>query len=176
MTRDDLPVLFDELGLKTGVEVGVQKGKYSEVLCKNNPGVSLDCVDIWTLRGRVKTKREALERIKGYDARLVDKPSLEAANDFDDKSLDFVYIDASHLFDDVMMDIIMWSKKVRIGGIVSGHDYMRHSRHWKKEWAGLFYAVQSYTSAHFILNWYITTEDVPSFFWVKNFEQYTEYF
>ena len=34
-----------------------------------------------------------------------------------------MYIDADHCFDSVMQDIIVWSARVRIGGIVSGHDY-----------------------------------------------------
>jgi predicted O-methyltransferase YrrM len=51
---------------------------------------------------------------------------LRAADDFLDNSLDFVYIDAGHRFDDVVQDIIKWTKKVRKGGIISGHDYMEY--------------------------------------------------
>jgi hypothetical protein len=43
--------------------------------------------------------------------------------DFDDESLDFVYIDANHRPDFVREDIREWTKKVKKGGIVSGHDY-----------------------------------------------------
>jgi len=37
--------------------------------------------------------------------------------------LDFVYIDGDHSFDAVVRDVILWSNKVRPGGIVAAHDY-----------------------------------------------------
>ena len=45
--RDDLAGLIGRLGLKVGVEVGVRKGDFSEVLCKNIPDIRLSCVDPW---------------------------------------------------------------------------------------------------------------------------------
>ena len=50
--------------------------------------------------------------------------SMEAARRFADESLDFVYIDANHDYRHVREDITEWSKKVRKGGIISGHDYL----------------------------------------------------
>ena len=48
---------------------------------------------------------------------------MDAVKDFADRSLDFVYIDANHEPQFVEEDIREWSKKVKVGGIVSGHDY-----------------------------------------------------
>ena len=48
---------------------------------------------------------------------------MEALKDFKDNSLDFVYIDGHHGFKWVAEDIYWWSKKVKKGGIISGHDY-----------------------------------------------------
>jgi predicted O-methyltransferase YrrM len=48
---------------------------------------------------------------------------MEALADISDESLDFVFIDAGHTYDDVKKDVEEWAKKVRVGGIVSGHDY-----------------------------------------------------
>ena len=48
---------------------------------------------------------------------------MDAVKDFADKSLDFVFIDGHHGYDYIKEDIREWSKKVRKGGIVSGHDY-----------------------------------------------------
>lgn len=39
--------------------------------------------------------------------------------------LDLVYLDGNHSFDMLLEDIIEWVPKVKIGGIVSGHDYDR---------------------------------------------------
>ena len=51
------------------------------------------------------------------------KSCIDALIDFEDESLDMIFIDANHSFDRVKEDIENWSKKVRKGGIVSGHDY-----------------------------------------------------
>lgn len=50
-------------------------------------------------------------------------PSLLAVNLFPDQSLDFVYIDASHSRPDVDNDIIAWYPKVKVGGVLGGHDW-----------------------------------------------------
>jgi hypothetical protein len=50
-------------------------------------------------------------------------PSLEAVKLYDDRSLDFVFIDAAHDYDNVKKDIIAWKPKVKLGGILAGHDY-----------------------------------------------------
>jgi hypothetical protein len=39
-----------------------------------------------------------------------------------------VYIDGNHSYEAAVEDIALWSKKVRKGGIVSGHDY----KDWSK--------------------------------------------
>ncbi len=79
-----------------------------------------------------------------------------------DESLDFVYIDADHRFDYVMEDLIAWGRKVRKGGIISGHDYYRFRN------AGVVPAVDVYTHCHYVGEWFITDEKEASFFWVKS--------
>ena len=49
--------------------------------------------------------------------------SVKAAADFEDCSLDIVYIDAYHNYEDVKKDIEAWLPKVKLGGILAGHDY-----------------------------------------------------
>jgi len=61
-----------------------------------------------------------------------------------------------------MQDIIVWSTKIRKGGIVSGHDYYRGRNN------GVVPAVDAYTYAHQINEWFVTDEKEASFFWVKN--------
>jgi len=128
-TREDLAQYFNELGFTTGAEIGVLAGLYSAVLCEANPGLKLFCIDAWGY-GEHKRKayhlqayEEAKVRLAPYDATLMHKLSMEAVKDFEDGSLDFVYIDANHKYSFVEEDIREWTKKVRKGGIVSGHDY-----------------------------------------------------
>lgn len=51
---------------------------------------------------------------------------MDAVKDFAPSSLDFVYIDGDHFYDRVLEDLTEWSKIVKPGGIISGHDYLTH--------------------------------------------------
>jgi len=141
MGRDNMAELFTELNFNMGAEIGVFKGKYSEVLCKANPNLKLYGVDAWMLDAHEpgvfvgdeeqayfdKCYKETLGRMSPYkNYTIVKKLSMEAVKDFEDNSLDFVYIDAGHDFISVANDLHHWQKKVRPGGIVSGHDYARY--------------------------------------------------
>ncbi len=166
-SRQQLAELFSELGYKLGAEIGVRQGLNSEALLKTIPGLKLICVDPWTPYARVNQGRQdsfyrhALGRLSGLNAEIKRMTSMEAAKEVADGSLDFVYIDGLHTFDDVIMDLIEWSKKVRVGGIVSGHDFYFFYQ------GGVVQAVSSFTAAHNITQWYITREIYPSWFWIK---------
>jgi hypothetical protein len=140
--RTDLANYFAECGFNLGVEVGVATGLYSEILCKANPNLHLFSVDPWYTVQRACSYDEAKQRLAAYNATLVRKTSMEAVNDFADASLDFVYIDGNHSFDFVMYDILGWTRKVKKGGIVAGHDYVV-GRH-----CGVITAVDAYTKSH----------------------------
>lgn len=168
--RDDLAKFMGEVGLKTGVEIGVLRGEYSQILCHAIPNLKLKMVDPWTRFSRRHSQQRMeyfMERAKkktiGFDVELIRKGSLEAVKDVPDNYLDFVYIDQMHEFDPVMMDLIQWNPKVKRGGIISGHDYSNVYYQF-----GVIHAVNAYTYAHNIHHWYVTDKDVnPSFFWVK---------
>lgn len=50
-----------------------------------------------------------------------------ASKIFPDNYIDIVFIDGSHDSNSVQRDIELWYPKVRVGGIISGHDYCRTS-------------------------------------------------
>jgi hypothetical protein len=168
-TRYDVAALFGELGYKVGAELGVKMGSFSRAIIDANPGVKLYCIDTWKAYSRTVNDARAeqhFERAKrklaGFDVTFLRKTGMEALNDIPDKSLDFIYIDALHDFDNVMVDIIHWSKKVRSGGIVSGHDYFHFYE------GGVVLAVDTYTRAHNINMWYVTKGELePSWYWVN---------
>ncbi len=131
--RLELAKHFAKLGFKTGAEVGVFSGYYSEVLCQTIPNLKLYCIDPWEVYPGYRDRkfepnmREAYEtaqtKLAPFDVEIIKKYSLDAAKDFKDKSLDFVYIDGNHEYKYVKQDIEAWTPKVRQGGIVAGDDY-----------------------------------------------------
>lgn len=177
--RGELPKLFNDSGFTIGAEIGVERGKFSEELCIGNQNlITLYCIDPWipykgNRRGGGEDKQrssfeEAVERLSKHPVKMIRKKSMDAVKDFEDNSLDFVYIDGNHDFDYVMQDIIEWSKKVRPGGIVAGHDYYHFHN------SGVIEAVDAYILAHGIRHWYLTDERMPTFFWVKQEKEMTK--
>lgn len=184
--RDGLAALFGELGYRKGAEIGVEQGRFSEVLCRENPGVRLYCVDAWArysgYRDHVDQEklnyfyRATEDRLKGYDAILVRGYSAEAVQGFKRDALDFVYIDANHTLPYVIQDIHLWSRCVRPGGIVSGHDYNEHPE--GRYQCHVVDAVTAWTRCHRIAPWFVVGEGSVesrgkrlrrnrSWFWVK---------
>jgi len=162
--REDVSKIISLIGLHKGAEIGVAAGEHSEVMLQNIEGCELLCVDFWGVAWSKKLEPVARKRLAPYNATIIKATSMEAARQVPNGSLDFVYIDANHTFDYVMEDLITWSRKVRKGGIVAGHDYDRSH----KRTGGLVQAVNAYTKAHRIQEWFLT--DPPhqaSFIWMK---------
>jgi hypothetical protein len=160
--RDNLPELFNELGFKVGAEIGVLKGDFSEKICKGVPRVKLYCVDPWKRVGGFDDyKDESLklaykltkEKLKDYDCEIIKKTSMAAVKDFDDGALDFVYLDGDHEYRSVVNDISEWIKKVRVGGIIAGHDYKRYADARVRN--HVVPAVGGYASAYQIRPWFV---------------------
>jgi hypothetical protein len=189
MNRNNLAELFHELGFTKGAEVGVETGAYSQVLCEANPDLELFCVDPYSpgayepdingidyrMDHFEKMYTRAKETLADYNANVIRKTSLDASRNFEDNSLDFVYIDGNHSFVNVAIDIHEWSKKVRPGGIVSGHDFAFFS---SKKQNHVKYVVLTYTKAYGIKPFFvagaeemdepgIVRDKFRSWFWVK---------
>lgn len=164
LDRKRLVLHFGERGFTRGAEVGVDRGRFSEYILKYNPNISMLCVDPWRWKLRGESRyNSTVRRLAPYGerARIIRADSFNAVHGVDDESLDFVYIDGDHTFDYVMTDIIWWSKKVRYGGVVAGHDYYRFRR------GGVVPAVDVYTQQHGITQWFLTDERTPTWFWVR---------
>jgi hypothetical protein len=159
--RNTMAAWFKEWGFRTGAEIGVMQGEYSEYLCQVNPELKLYCVDPWIFyqsrywvgpRQIAQQKVDAQARLAKYNTTIVEKWSIDAVKDFADNSLDFVYIDADHSYEHVMHDITEWSKKVRPGGVIAGHDY----NHRKAPTAhAVIPAVHRYTQDNQINPWFV---------------------
>jgi len=154
--RLELAKMFAALKFKTGAEIGVRAGEYTELLCQTIPTLEkIYAVDPWDVVAEDTTSavygksaqehyyRKTVRRLSKYpQVEIVRKLSHEAVRDIPFNSLDFVYIDGAHTFDYVMLDLIEWTKRVKPGGIVSGDDYYIMRR------GNVMGAVNAYCEAH----------------------------
>ena len=197
--RGGLCKIFRRLNYRVGAEIGVSKGRFSRLICQYNRRAKLYCVDPWNayigyverkgIRGQValdKHYEECKSRLAPYNCELIKAFSMDAVKNFKDDSLDFVFIDGNHSFEYVVNDIAEWSKKVRVGGIVSGHDFWTSAEGfgYKRLDLDLFIknltprekiqlcqvkdAVLAWTHTNKITPWFLTAaDDLSSWFWVK---------
>lgn len=122
-------------------EVGCYQGDFSKEILKNLTPKEFHMVDSWGRHLPQYKDYRFLEKNDGWE-KLYDeikrnfnlknvcihrKQSMECVNEFPDKYFDFVYIDADHSYQSVKNDILAWSRKVKDGGILSGHDYIMNS-------------------------------------------------
>ena len=124
------------------VEIGSFKGRSSSFMAveiaNSGKNIRFDCVDIWKVyrehqpgeTGEIKeviedTFEAFLNNMKPVTGffQTVRMPSVDAAATYADNSLDWVFIDAEHDYESVKKDIIAWYPKVKIGGMIGGHDF-----------------------------------------------------
>lgn len=164
-SRDDLPGFFREMGYKVGAEIGVLKGEFTEKFCQ--AGLKIYAIDPWLAfkgQGRDQNRQEqqdeyyetARSRLAPYsNCTIIRKTSMDALNDFSPRSLDFVYIDGCHEFPYVAQDIYEWSKVVKKGGVISGHDYFNTHPGANNVLCHVKVVVDAYTSLYKIDNWWL---------------------
>lgn len=123
------------------VEIGTWKGQSSAFLAVEiiNSGkkIKLDCIDNFTgsiiepgqMYDRDNMENRLLEvfnnnmkPVEGHYT-AIQSDSAAAASLYEDESLDFVFIDASHDYDSFRKDLFAWFPKVKVGGLLAGHDY-----------------------------------------------------
>ena len=134
----------------TCVEIGVHQGVFTEkILTFLNPD-KLYLIDPWA-EGHDKNAKESyagpLKNLKtAYsntsDMDLVTKKftnqitsnqvtiqrgySYDFVDSYPDNFFDFIYIDGCHLYDSVKADLEMFLPKLKNGGLMCGHDYVKY--------------------------------------------------
>lgn len=124
--------LVSEIGARRVAEVGVEKGLTARFLLEQHPGIDYVGVDPYFMAG----KGELNTVLDGYHSnlsawmqerypasRLIRATGDEAVSAFPDGHFDLVFIDADHDFLPVRNDVRQWTRKVRSGGLVVGHDF-----------------------------------------------------
>jgi hypothetical protein len=118
-----------------GVEIGVQYGVNARDILDKYDIKTLYLIDPYGLfpsasgggltgQESDKIKERAYDYLKNYNDKIiwVEEFSWDAVNLIPD-NLDFIYIDGDHRAEAVEKDIELYYPKVRIGGLVAGHDY-----------------------------------------------------
>lgn len=133
--------MLAERKVLVGAEIGTDHGQYAQQILEGIPGVKLYCIDPWTpytegddvhdkddvekiyneAKQRLEQRKE--DGLPKYNCTIIRDTSMEALQDFPDNFLDFVFIDGNHSYSYVLEDITEWTKKVKPGGIIAGHDY-----------------------------------------------------
>ena len=174
-----LPRLFKRLGFTVGVEIGIFKGRFTKYLCKENLNGKVYGIDPYIVYDEYPDHKnqdyldavykEARTRLMPYKAHFIIDTSMGALKRFADRSIDYVYIDGNHQYEYVKEDLREWSKKVKHGGIIAGHDYVNgHNgidfgvRKAVDEWIK-----ENKISYLFILNKDASTDQMPSWFFVN---------
>jgi lipopolysaccharide biosynthesis glycosyltransferase len=102
------------------------------------------------------TDSDTIKVIKDYTYNFLQ--SLE------DGYLDMVYIDADHSYEGVKNDLELSYKKVKIGGIISGHDYTLEKH------PGVVKAVDEFCKNYNLNIKYLTRDGCPTFLIIKTGE------
>ena len=150
-------------------ELGVDRGSFSKKIMEINNPNELHLVDIWDTNRYNDDKRQLVEKtfstqIKSGIITIHNNYSIIAVTQFEDNYFDWIYIDTNHSYVTTAEELLLYSKKVKPGGIISGHDYVVGN------WNGMVrYGVMEAVHEFCVLyNWeiiYITMEleDNPSF-------------
>lgn len=154
--RGSLGAELKRLGLTgTGVELGVKQGDFTKNVLSSWKQASLYVqVDLWAQQANYKDIAnkpdsvqlkfmnqsiaagddmvkagtvKAVTQCKGYTTQCVSR--------FEDNSLDLVYVDARHDRKGVLEDIQAYWPKLKVGGVMAGHDYLENYEAMGQDWA-----------------------------------------
>ena len=126
--------MFADMGLLTGVEIGVAEGRFSSMMLSEERIERLWSIDPFLTFPERSVYEPMLKACRlrlapfGDRSILLVEESPGAAAKFEDGGLGFVYIDGDHSYEACLADMTAWWPKVRSGGVMSGHDYTYNGR------------------------------------------------
>jgi len=162
--------IINKFALKTGAELGVAYGGHSEAILNNTKIDKLYGIDPYqhTIGYIDKMNypqdefdelyKYAIERLSRFKGRYehIKKYSKDAVINVPEQ-IDFIYIDADHSYEGVWNDLCLWFSKIKIEGIIGGHDYMH------PDFPGVKQAIDEFFSR---FNWKINYEG-DGVWWVQ---------
>lgn len=121
------------------IEVGIQTGHYTHILAQKFKNVvSIDpfkeySQDYYTDTANIPQSEQDLlfERVSRElpeNVKIIRESSLDVDSLLEDNFYDFVHLDGNHSYEYLLQELPLFWKKLRVGGILSGHDYYNLER------------------------------------------------
>jgi len=118
------------------IELGVANGEHSSLIYKILNPKKLYLIDAWGLDEAYReltnenvddlypSLEKTRKRFEGKEeVQIIQGKTTTEYLKFGDHKFDFIYIDADHRYGAVKQDLTNWFPKLRIGGVIAGHDY-----------------------------------------------------
>ena len=188
--REELASLANDLNLtNAAAELGVFRGEFSELNMARWRGAKMTLVDTWEASDCVAGNASACvytNDSRSYDKmvtrlrmerggpsfagrwEMVQATTTEAARRYPDGHFDWIYLDATHTYAEARDDLRTWWPKLRVGGLLSGHDYQfQYQARGDGYTFGVKDAVDEFAAGR-NLRVYSTSESyLPSFYFLK---------
>jgi len=183
--RNEISNLIIDMEAPSICEVGVRTGQNLESMLTHNVKVAVG-VDSFKDSGDYGTNdlgltQQHLDRqyshvlnkfSKDKRVKIIREYSQKASTFFEDETFDFIYLDADHTYKGISEDLKCWFPKLKVGGILSGHDYIERVKvldNNAKVTYGVIQAVTEFRKKHDFNreNFHLTQESFASYFIVK---------
>jgi hypothetical protein len=127
-----IPDLIKDVENPIGLEIGTDEGLSTEYLLAAREDLKLYGVDPYidtdgdNSGSAFRARKVFMKRTEPFGERYTHilKTSDDAVEDFFDESMDFIFIDGRHTYEQVKKDCENYWRKLKVGGVYSGHDYM----------------------------------------------------
>lgn len=168
--------LYKYFGINgVGAEIGVCRGANSACLLLATRPNKMYLVDVWErdVLTEIHHSRDLHYNDWENDVRIlfsneIENRSVEICRmtginflkNLPDRTLDWVYLDSDHSYENLSQELDLAISKVRVGGIIAGHDFMVHQGAWG---SGVIRAIIDEIQKGRIQMKYITDEQFPSY-------------
>lgn len=123
MSEEEARFLVDNVVGDDYLEIGVAFGKSLQVIHHHFPDMHIDGIDLINHGVHEKVSRE------GSKGGIYYGDANKFYKDEKDEAIDTLFIDGDHTYKGCLADFVHWYNKVKPGGKIIFHDYMRDKNH-----------------------------------------------